>query len=125
MRSYKDKTILVIDDDTNVLRNIEIQLKKENLEIDFENNPIMALNLINKKEFDIIICDIKMKPIDGFDLLKRVKKIRPGIKVIIISGYFDDEIKQKARALGSNDFIAKPIRRNRLISAINKVPRIY
>lgn len=121
----KIKSILIIDDDESVLHSIEMQLKHEDVELMLTQNPLDALHMINDRDIDLIISDVKMRPIDGLEVLKKVKISRPQIRVIIITAFIDDEIEDKARYLGSSDFLLKPIRKKELIEAINKVPRVY
>ena len=117
--------VLVIDDDINVLQAIQRQLENEDIDLNCERNPVKALNLLNTVEYDIILCDIKMQPMSGLEVLREIKQNRPTMSVIIITGFFDDEVKEKAKKLGTNDFLMKPILKKDLIAAINNVPKIY
>jgi CheY-like chemotaxis protein len=119
------KKVMVIDDDPAILSTIATQLKKEPILLTCISNPVDALQEINNMEFDLIICDIMMEPISGFEVLKTIKASRPGLRVICITGFVDDDVKARAEQLGSNFFLTKPIRKKDLIEAINRTPRIY
>jgi CheY-like chemotaxis protein len=119
------KNILVIDDDVKILNVIKNQLKNEQYHLEMINDPIRALQSIFQNEFDLIILDIKMEPINGFEILKRVKENRPGLPIIILSAYNDDQTKSSADKLGSNNYLVKPVRKKDLISAINNITMKY
>ena len=115
------KKILVIDDDKVILQSIEKQLKHQNLNLDFEDDPVAGLGKIMKKNYDLVLCDIKMKSLTGLEVLKEIKSTHPEIPVIILTGYVDDKIIEEARNLGCDDFLFKPLRKNILINSINKI----
>jgi CheY-like chemotaxis protein len=114
-------SILAIDDDDVILQSIGLQLRKENVSLDLENDPITALERATEKKYDLVLCDIKMKPITGIEVLRRLKERDPDLPVIILSAFIDDQLFKDARQLGSNDFLIKPIRRKTLITAIRNV----
>ena len=115
------KKILVIDDDKLVLGSIKKQLKNKNLTIQLIDDPIQAFEEISKNQYDLILCDIRMKSISGLDVLKRIKLKYPDIPVIIITGYIDDKIMENAVNLGSSDFLIKPITKKVLLNSISNI----
>jgi two-component system response regulator HydG len=115
------KEILVIDDDRNVLSSIQRQLRKQDFKVELENDPLNAIKKLNRKKYDLVLCDVKMKPISGLEVLKKIKTSHPDTPVIILTGYVDDTIRNTAESMGSDDFLIKPIRRQDLISSINRV----
>ncbi|OHD10901.1 MAG: hypothetical protein A2086_01440 [Spirochaetes bacterium GWD1_27_9] len=122
---FKQKHILVIDDDPIILKSIQNQLKSQSFQLEIVNDPKEALRIAFEKEFDLVICDVKMEPINGLEILQKIKSYRPGLPVIILTGYVDDQIRQKAKEIGSSDFLIKPVRKQQLIDAINNVKQIY
>ncbi|HPO49718.1 MAG TPA: response regulator [Spirochaetota bacterium] len=114
------KNLLVIDDDNFVLESIKKQLKDEDMDIVFMNNPLDGLSIIEKKRFDLVLCDIKMEPMNGIEVLKNIKEKHPELSVIILTGYVDDTLLEKARYYGSSDFLVKPVRKKELIDSIYK-----
>ena len=119
------RNILIIDDDIKILSIIEKQLRNQNFNLEMINDPVVALQKIFQKEYDLIICDIRMEPISGLEIIKKVRENRPGLPVIILTAYPDDQIKNKASNIGSSDFLVKPVRRDELIKAINNVRNRY
>ncbi|MBN2545484.1 MAG: response regulator [Spirochaetes bacterium] len=115
------KSILVIDDDQLILKSIKKQLKDENFDVDFIDDPLEGMKMIDNKKYDLILSDIKMKPILGIEVLEKVKKRYPHLPIIIITGYVDDKLMKKAKELGCNDYLIKPIRKNDLINSLNNI----
>lgn len=115
------KKILVIDDDDLVLKSIKKQLKESIFNADFTNDPLEGLKLIEQNSYDLILSDIKMKPIIGLELLERVKKSYPYLPVVMITGYVDDKLMSRAKELGCSDYLIKPIRKEELIKCIKNI----
>jgi two-component system KDP operon response regulator KdpE len=107
--------VLVIDDHPKVLRFIEIDLKLRGFEVVTTTSGQEALELVKSIEPDIILLDIIMPQIDGFDVLRELRSFAkvPVIAFSASPGYHDDAIK-----LGASDFIAKPFDTDELVSRI-------
>lgn len=84
----------------------------------------MALSMMQDLMPDILLTDIRMPFLDGFELIRHVKTMMPWLKVIIISGYGDFEYAQKAIALGVDEYLLKPIRSADIGTAIEKMARL-
>ena len=125
MNSGKDIVtgkMLVIDDDPAILESIKRQLKNQKrLALDFESNPLEGLRRLDAETYDLVLCDIKMTPIDGLEVLTRIKSGHPLIPVIMLSGFVDDQVIESAQAIGSSAFLIKPIRKADLIESIVQV----
>lgn len=116
-----NEKILVLDDDVAILGSLEKQLKSQSFIIDFENDPLQALKKIEQKKYDLIISDVMMKPITGIEVLQQIKTTHPRLPVIILTGFVDDQIIDRARELGCDDFLIKPVRKRELINCIKNV----
>ena len=119
--SNNTRRVLVIDDDRVILSSISRQLRNEPLQLDLVSNPSAGLERFEAGSYDVVLCDIKMKPMSGLDVLSEIKRTKPDTPVIIISAFVDDQILESARELGSDDFLIKPVRRENLVAAINRV----
>lgn len=102
--------ILVIDDEKITLKNLEHVLKKEGYDVTVTDSGVEALKLIEKQEFDIVLTDIKMENVDGFEVLKRCKALYPDTEVIMITGYATVENAVAAMKQGAFYYIAKPFK---------------
>jgi len=114
------KKILIIDDDKRIRQIIKIQLNKTKFTLfEAEDRP-SALKILESEDIHVIICDIKMKDTNGFVLLEEMKKKYTNIPVIMLTGFIDKKVSDKAMRLGSFDFITKPVRRQHLIDTIRR-----
>jgi DNA-binding NtrC family response regulator len=115
------KKIIIIDDDSFILTSIEKQLNKENFDLELINDPIVGLDKIEKEKYSLVICDIRMKPLTGLQVLEAIKSAHPEIPVIIMTGFIDDSLMEKAKAMGYDDYLIKPFRKKRLTDSIYKI----
>jgi len=112
--------ILVVEDEATIRRVlVKILLEEnENYRIEEATDGLQALEKIKKEDFDLILCDIKMPKLDGIELLEAVKKHKPEIPIIMISGHGDLETAVHSMRLGAFDYISKPPDLNRLLTAV-------
>lgn len=82
---------------------------------------IQGMQMVKELLPDIVMTDIRMPLMDGLALAKEVKSFLPGCKIIIITGYDDFQYAKEALHIGVSDFLLKPIEKNELINAINKI----
>ncbi len=101
-------SILIIDDEKSLLDLLTVILKKEGYKVKTCLAPSRVFELLEKEEFDLLICDIKLPEVSGMDILRYVKENRPEIPVIMITAY--GSLKQAVEALkaGALDYILKP-----------------
>lgn len=102
--------ILVVDDEKITLKNLEHILKKEGYEVIATESGIEALKLIESKQFDIVLTDIKMEKVDGFEILKKCRTLYPDTEVIMITGYATVENAVEAMKQGAFYYISKPFK---------------
>ena len=116
----KHKKLLIIDDEKRIRKIIKIQLRHTPLLISEAEDINRALDLIKKNEIDVVICDIKLKTADGIEVLKQIKASSPQLPVIILTGFIERDYRDRAEAIGCSDYLIKPVKRQRLISTIEK-----
>ena len=117
------KRILVVDDDLSVLKSLEKLFKKQGYEVTSVSSGKLALECVEKLDFDLIIIDIRMPDLDGVETIKRIKEIRkskskPDIPVVFITGYSDVVAIDKAKEYG--EVILKPFDLEELLSRIKQ-----
>lgn len=104
-------TILVIEDSAVVRTNLCEWLELKNYNVHSAEDGIMGLRLIDSFQIDLIICDINMPRLDGFGVLKALrKKSNSKIPFIFLTAETDRNNRWKAMQLGANDYLNKPIR---------------
>lgn len=104
----KGKTVLIVDDEKNILLTMSQSLEALQLETDTATNGEEALAKLEEKDFVLILLDIRMPGMDGMEVLRKVREIRPDIRVIMITAYGTIELAVEAIKLGAVDFIQKP-----------------
>ena len=96
-------------------------LKEYNIDIIHVKSGSEAIQLFEENPFmEVVITEIIVPIIDGFEILKAIRKINPHIYVIVQTAYVHDNMQQKCRAAGFNDYIAKPIDIKRFIFIIER-----
>ena len=116
--------ILVVDDDKEIEKAIEIYLKKEGYNIVKAYNGEEALKKIEENEIHLIILDIMMPKKDGIETLKEIRKEKT-IPVILLSAKSEDEDKIDGLDLGADDYITKPFNPLELLARVNSNIRRY
>ncbi|HPU89872.1 MAG TPA: response regulator [Spirochaetota bacterium] len=104
----KKTSMLIIDDEDIVIKSCQRILQKDNIEIDTAYSGEAGLKLAEKKDYDIVLTDLKMPGISGMDVLKSLTETKHGATVIIFTGYATVESAREALKRGAFDYIPKP-----------------
>jgi two-component system response regulator PilR (NtrC family) len=102
--------ILVVDDENSMREFLEIMLSKEGYQVATAAGGSEAIDLLKKNSFDLVITDIRMKEIDGLEVLKRCKELHPHTIVIMISAYASTSTAVEAMKWGAYDYLPKPFK---------------
>lgn len=116
--------ILVVDDDKEIVKAIEIYLKKQNYQIFKAYDGIKAIEQIRNKEIQLVILDIMMPNKDGLETLEEIRKEK-NIPVIMLSAKSEDIDKINGLNLGADDYVTKPFNPVELIARVNALIRRY
>ena len=109
MKKSKRK-ILVVDDEQNIRKLLQIFLTEEGYNVEVADNGESGLEAVRNHIFDLVITDLKMPKLSGFDLLKGIKEISPDTIVVIITAFGTTESAVEAMKLGAFDYIQKPFK---------------
>ncbi|WP_340102583.1 sigma-54-dependent transcriptional regulator [Rhodohalobacter sp. 8-1] len=118
MPGKSNPTILVTDDEKSIRNSLREILEFENYTVLEAEGGENALRQVQSNTVDLMILDIKMKGMDGIEVLEKVKDIKPGLPVIMISGHGTIKIAVEATKIGAFDFIEKPPDLNRLLISV-------
>ncbi|TRW23257.1 sigma-54-dependent Fis family transcriptional regulator [Flavobacterium zepuense] len=112
--------ILIIEDEAAIRRVLGKILSEENdtYKVEEAEDGQMGLEKIKNDDYDLVLCDIKMPKMDGVEVLEAVKKIKPEIPFVMISGHGDLETAINTMRLGAFDYISKPPDLNRLLNTV-------
>ena len=113
-------TILIVDDEQE-MREISYQIFKiEGYEVDTAADAESAMFKIKNNKYDFLLVDLVLPGrLNGLDIIKKVWQILPKIKIIAYSGFSGIDIAEKVIRAGANNFLAKPFRRQEIISVVN------
>ena len=115
------KPILIVDDEKNIRLTLSQALETLGAEIDTAANGEEALTKLKGREFGLILLDIRMPGMDGMEVLRRVREIRPDIRVIMITAYGTIESAVEAMKLGAVDFLQKPFDPEEIRELVSRV----
>lgn len=112
--------ILIIEDEAAIRRVLGKILSEENdtYKVEEAEDGLIGLEKIKNDDYDLVLCDIKMPKMDGVEVLEAVKKIKPEIPMVMISGHGDLETAINTMRLGAFDYISKPPDLNRLLNTV-------
>lgn len=118
--------VLVVDDDPSLLEAMTgtLKIRLGHFTLDTCQIGSMALGHIRTKRYDAVITDLNMPKMDGLQLLRAVKQIRPYTPVVLISGYANQTVIAQALQEGAADFIAKPIDREAFLRSVRQALNI-
>ncbi len=119
MNSNKLK-IMVLDDEPIVCKRLKPALEKQGYEVETFTQSSEAMERIKQVSYDIIITDLKMKGIDGMQLLDEAKRRSPRTEVIVITGFATMETARESFHKGVFDFIAKPFKLSEIQEVISR-----
>ena len=126
--NLKNASVLVIDDDLDVLTAVRLLLKTESKEVVTEKNPENLRNLLSKQQFDLILLDMNFNSSintgnEGLFWLRKVKEFGSAAAVIMITAYGDIDLAVRSLKEGAADFVVKPWHNERLIETIKEALR--
>ena len=113
-------TVLVCDDEEGIRESFKLILS-DDYQLKFVNNGVQALELLKTFTPDAMLLDIKMPKINGIEVLKQIKKLKPKLPVIIVTGYQSVETAQEAIKNGAADYIPKPFESKQILKAVAQV----
>jgi len=119
--NWSKKCILVVEDDRLSASFFSEILQKTKVKYLFAENGKQAISIFNSNSnIDLVLMDIRLPDIDGFEITKTFKSIKPEVKIIAQTAYAGEDDKMKCLEAGCDDYISKPINRDHLFQIIQK-----
>ncbi len=115
--------VLVVEDDSNTAQSIELMLKAEGYIVDTTNLGEDGLEIGKLYDYDIIILDLMLPDIDGYEVLRRLRAARINTPILILSGLSELDSKIKGLGFGADDYLTKPFDRRELIARLQAIVR--
>ena len=122
VKSKTDGRILIVDDEPDITESFGLALEDSGFKVDKYNDPAIALASFEPNVYSLLILDIKMPKMDGFELYDKIKKIDNKVKVFFISAFDIDRaaISKKYPGLKTENFLPKPIQIPELIKRVEE-----
>ena len=118
----KDKTILVVDDEPRIVEAVGMNLELEGYQVSSASNGYEALQKLTKDLPDLVILDVMMPEVDGFETLRKIREVST-VPVIMLTVRGEEIDKVKGLDLGADDYITKPFNPKELVLRIRAVLR--
>ena len=115
------KKILIVDDESNIRLGLNKCLAKEGYYIEEASNGEEALKLIYNKKYDLILMDVQMPELNGFDVLKRIRKFGNSTRVIMMTAFGTVEMAVDSMKIGAVDFLSKPFTISKVRDVVKEV----
>lgn len=116
--------ILIVDDDPVVIRSCEKVLESEGYDIDVATNGQEAINILQDKDYPLVITDLKMPEVDGISLINWIRNSRKQVGIVVITGYPSQETIKDALKLGIIDYLPKPFTPQVLLDVTSKAMKM-
>ncbi|MCA9582633.1 MAG: sigma-54-dependent Fis family transcriptional regulator, partial [Myxococcales bacterium] len=113
-------SVLVIDDDKAMCELVEAGLSKRGYSVEWRTDGGQALSLLTDHDFDVVITDLNLDGMSGLDVCAGVQEKRPGLPVVVITGFGDMKAAIAAIRAGAYDFINKPVEMEALAHSIDR-----
>jgi DNA-binding response OmpR family regulator len=122
----KDKNrILIAEDDKDILSLLRLYLEKDGFDVLFAEDGLVAYDLIEQEEPDLIISDIMMPGMNGYDLIQKIRKSRNNVPIIILSAKNQDNDKILGLDIGADDYMTKPFNPLELVAHVKAALRRF
>ncbi len=112
--------ILIVDDEPNICQVLSTLLKSQGHEVVAFQNGEEAMKRISAEDFDLLLSDIRMHPVNGMQILEHTRKEKPLIPVVMLTAYSSLETAASSLKLGAFDYLPKPFKINELIDTIKR-----
>jgi DNA-binding response OmpR family regulator len=122
----KKKKVMIVDDELDLSLLLKTLLEENNFKVDWYTDPVLALNKFKRNFYDLLLLDIKMPRMNGFELYRELKKIEKRVKVCFLTAltelYEYDKFKEEVSPKEDERyFIPKPIENEDLIKRVNSI----
>jgi two-component system, cell cycle response regulator CtrA len=115
--------VLLVEDDLTAARGISLMLKSSGAVVDHTDTGEEALELARHYEYDIVLLDIMLPDIEGYEVVRRLRLARNDTPVLILSGLARPQAKVKGLGMGADDYITKPFDRAELLARMQAIVR--
>jgi DNA-binding response OmpR family regulator len=120
--SFKNRVVLVVDDEERMARFIRLNLEHDGFQVVEAYNGMQAMNAIREKIPDIVLLDVMLPDMDGFEVLKLIREMN-SLPVIMLTAKGEEDDRVRGLELGADDYVTKPFSPRELVSRVKAVIR--
>jgi CheY-like chemotaxis protein len=117
----KNKTVLFIDDEKMVLEVGSLMLQKLGYNVLAASNEHKAIKILKENEVAFVILDMLIPGMNGYEIYHQLKKIQPKVKILLASGYPEDQSEMRLENIGFNGYLQKPFNLKQLSEKIDEI----
>ncbi|HDL02853.1 MAG TPA: response regulator [candidate division Zixibacteria bacterium] len=115
------KSILVVDDELLIRDLLYDFFSEKGWLVSVQESPDRGLEMMRNRNFDIALVDLKMPEIDGIELIRKIRNLRPALPIVIMTAFPSTETAIEALRLKVNDYIIKPFNINKLFRVLDAI----
>lgn len=115
--------ILVLDDEPIVCKRLKPAFQKIGYEVETFTDSAAALLRMTERTFDVVITDLKMEGVDGFQVLERARQILPQARIVVITGFATLDTAKESFRKGAFDFVAKPFKLGDITECVRRMEK--
>jgi len=124
MSMHEQHHVLIVDDESEMNEYLSGHLFIEGYAVSTASEGQEAIDLLKKNPFDVVLLDLHIPNVDGFDVLKHIKSTAPKTKVIIVTGFASPENVAKCKRLKADQIIEKPFELRDIIDAVDSAVNV-
>jgi DNA-binding NtrC family response regulator len=110
--------VLLVDDEVEFTTSLRRVLSRRGFDVEVAGDGFTALPLIAQKAYDVVVLDIRMPGMDGIHVLSEIKRLKPGIQVIMLTGHFSPAMEEECSTSGAYAHLLKPFPVLKLVDII-------
>jgi len=114
------ENILIVDDDEALRESLELVLSNEGYRVVTARDGETALCRVEEEPIDVVLCDVRMPGLDGFDLLPQLQRALPGAPIVLMSAFGTEDVAVEAIRRGAWDYVAKPFQPSEVLLTLRK-----
>jgi len=118
--SISTTEVLLVDDEKDFVETLAKRLRTRNFTVDYTLSGDEAVKWLDKNQADVVVLDVRMPGMDGIDTLREIKRMKPLVEVIMLTGHATVETAIEGMKLGAYDYLMKPTDMNDLVDKIKK-----
>jgi len=115
--------LLLVDDEVGYLEVLSKRLRRRGFEVTAARSGAEAIRALRDRDFEVAVVDLKMEDIDGIELLKILRQMLPGLKVIMLTGHGSERAARDGLSQGAFDYLMKPVDLELLVARIKAALR--